>query len=124
MVSKIGVFLTAYIRRAGVPNRTLYLLAEFVKGWRIEDIPLWYAVLASCLDINGTKRIGIGDFPLSLFCFLVARRRLGASHKSAPITPTWSDADGGVFHGIGWAAAISFLSFLVLFPNYLAVSEK
>ena len=32
--------------------------------------------------------------------FRGVRWGLGASHTSAPITLTWSDADGGVFHSI------------------------
>ena len=72
------------------------------------NIPMWWAergfFLAIWIRRTGEPKNSLPSW-LSLWragaiAFLAPGWGLGASHKSAPITLTWSDADGGVFHSI------------------------
>ena len=45
--------------------------------------------------------------------------RLGGSHTSPPIPPTWSDADSGVFHSIVFSPLLLFHSLGLLHYNVL-----
>jgi hypothetical protein len=72
------------ISLCGEPKEGFFLLYEFaVTGEPKNSLPSWLSLWRA-----------------GAIAFLAPGWGLGASHKSAPITLTWSDADGGVFHSI------------------------
>ena len=93
------------------------------------NIPMWWAergfFLAIWIRRTGEPKNSLPSW-LSLWragaiALLASGWGLGASHKSAPITLTWSDADGGVFHSI---YVFSF-QFLWYFPRvYVTLPPK